>query len=32
MSNFKSTKAFGFNFFNFFNFSNFSSLSHIPMI
>ena len=23
MSNFKSTKAFGFNFFNFFNFSNF---------
>ncbi len=25
MSNFKSTKAFGFNFFNFFNFSNFSN-------
>ena len=28
MSNFKSTKAFGFNFFNFFNFSNFSNFSN----
>ena len=31
MSNFKSTKAFGFNFFNFFNFSNFSNFFNFPV-